>query len=820
MRFSHILLSFGALWSLAYGQTTDDPAQTVLREKHDYQSDVARMREIVINSLYSHKEIFLRELISNANDAIEKLRLISLKNKDVYDVSSPLNITIKAVKDEDGAGGKIIITDTGIGMTPEELTTNLGTLAKSGTSDFISKSEAGEGAANANLIGAFGLGFYSSFLVADRVDVASLPPKSPSNPNPQQYVFSSSAQDSSFEIYPDPRGNTLGHGTEITLMLKPSASEYLQELRLKELVQKHSSFSSAFPIYLFTQHDEQVIDEEAMILDELEKPTPSATPDEPVDEDEAIVEDAGETPEDVPPPAPKMKTILVDEWMHLNSQPPIWARDPKEVSDEDYQLFYTSFFKDLEAPLAWDHFSGNSEDGIDFRVIVYLPSKLDDAYWQQPLNYKSTGVKLLSKGVFITSELGDGALPKWASWVKIVIDADNLPLNVSRETLQSTKFLRQLKNIILKHIISLIAKTLDDAEKADALLETYGSVIKMGAVEDHRNSEKLAGIARFTTNLRNRTSLDDYIENKKMGQKQIFYMAELAKEFDDIAKSVFVEKLHARGYEVLLLNEPLDEIFVQNLRKWKRIPFQDVAKTGLEFGDEDMDEEEEKEQQAQMGLKYAPLLDYLKEQAKGIVRDVVISNRLVTSPCAIVADNFGYTANVQKMMSTSHGKTSEQDKLMREVSMKARKLEINPRSPLIEGMLEKVLELPEDEDERDIELEEQLTEVASILIDGALIRSGFEIQDTNTFFSRVDRVLRRSLGVSETAPTDDTVKPAPPVDPEIHEDDYDRMPTYPAGFDEEDETPGVFVPEGLKNKMAFELEEVDEDGNPVKHDEL
>ncbi|KAJ3930013.1 MAG: Hsp90 protein-domain-containing protein [Lentinula lateritia] len=813
MRFLSTFLFLSPFLSLGLAQDFD--AAEIPKEKFNYQSDVARMRKIVIN-----REIFLRELISNANDAIEKLRLTALIDKTVWDGTDPLNITIKAVKNEDGKGGKLIITDTGIGMGPEELTTNLGTLAKSGTSDFLARAEGAEGAATGNLIGAFGLGFYSSFLVADKVHVASVPAKSEKYPEPAQYVFSSSSEDSSFEIFPDPRGNTLGRGTEITLELKDDSSEYLENQEITALVSKHSSFSTSFPIYLFTQRtdevpDEDVIIEETTSAESVPKPTSDTDDDDADDTDEAVIEDVSE--EEQTPAPPKMKSITVDEWVRLNGHPPIWTRDPKEVTDvEEYTLFYNAFFKDFSPPMTWTHFSGDSESGVSFKAIVFLPDKIEDSYWQQPLLSQSKDIKLMVKRVFITNDLGEDALPKWASWVKVVVDAEDLPLNVSRETLQSTAFLRQLKSIILKRIIQLFNKMADlqteDSEKFEKFYEIFGGILKLGAVEDQKNRDKLTAITRFTTTHRNFTTLDQYLENRKQGQKQIFYLAEMGESPQELAKSVFVEKLHARGYEVLLFTEPLDEIFVQNIRRWKNVPFQDIAKVGLKFGDEDTDEEEEKEQQKEAAQKYKPLMEYLQKQGRGVVRDVVISNRLVTSPVAIVADSFGYTANVQRMMASNPGAGKNP---MHDFAMKARVLEINPRSPLIEGLLKKVEALPSEEEGRDVEAEEELEEVASILLDGALIRSGFEVPSTNDFFGRVDRVLRRSLGVSEHAPTDDTVKPAPPVDPELpaFEELYQMPP--------EDGKAGVYVPPHMQDDLSIEMEEIDEEGNVVApRDEL
>lgn len=788
MRFlPSLALAILALPSFGFAQGS---AGDIHKVKHDYQSDVARLRKIVVNSLYSNRDIFLRELISNANDALEKLRIVALTEKDVWDGASPLNVTIKVQPNPGGQGGKIIITDTGIGMNAEELTVNLGTLAKSGTSDFVSKVERQEGGVNGNLIGAFGLGFYSSFLVADKVTVVSIPPKSPKNPNPTQNVFSSSADESSFEIYSDPRGNTLGHGTEITLDLKSDASDYLHTPNLIKLIHQHSSFSTSFPIYVWDEVEEVPLEDDAS----------EVGIDTPEDEEEAVVEDANPTDS-----ALKTKKVVVGKWEHINSQPPLWMRDPKTVSDEEYELLYQATFKDFRKPLAWSHFTGDSGSGVSFRAIVYIPSHIDEAFLTKPLESNAKDVRLLVKHVFITSDLGEYSLPKWASWVRVIIDAEDLPLNVSRETLQSSAFLKQIRGIVIRRLIQLFTKIAEeDDDKFAEIQKVYRTILKLGAAEDEKNRQKIASLVRFSTNQRNSTSLDDYIKNKKQGQKQIFYLADMGKSISHLTGSVFVEKLDARGYEVLLLNEPLDEILVQTLRTWKGFKFQDVAKAGLVFGD---DTDEDREVMAALEKKYAPLLAWLKAEAGEVVRDVVLSDRLVISPCAVVADTTGLTANVQKLMSASN-RGGERDELIQEMMKRQKVLEVNPRSPLIQGLLHRVEQIIDDDEGKDRDLEE-LREVASILIDGALVRSGFDVADSNQFLSRVDRVLRRSLGVSETAPTDETVKPAPPIDPEIPE-------MIPEDGEQHNFSPPDWIDE---EQFKIEVEEIDEQGNVV-HDEL
>ncbi|KAH9965878.1 Hsp90 protein-domain-containing protein [Russula dissimulans] len=786
-------------------------------EKHHYQSDVARLRQIVINSLYSHRDVFLRELISNANDALEKFRLTSLTHKGMWD-GSPLNITIKAVNGTDDSSGRIIITDNGIGMTPDEMTKNLGTLAKSGTAEFLAQAEGNsESTNNGHLIGSFGLGFYSSFLVADQVYVASVPPQTPENSNPQQYIFSSSSDENNFSTYPDPRGKTLERGTEITLVLKSDAVEYLDFHTLLNLIHKHSIFSSSFPIYVYNQKEEEVPEEL------VAEPTVGEEGNVDHAEDEAVIEEV----EDSPAEEVKKKTILVDDWQHVNSRPSLWTRDPKNISTHEYQLFYKSYFIDFSTdPIAWNHFSGDL-GSVSFRALLYVPGTLPDNFWQGAQKL-TTGIRLMVKRTFITSDFGENYLPKWASWVRAIIDADDLPLNVSRETLQNHSFLRQIKQTILKRIIQTFTRLAeeepDEFEKAQ---KVYGNVFKLGAVEDSKNRDKLVPLIRFATNQRNSTSLDEYVENKKAGQKQIFYVSDAGKTTSSLAKSVFVEKLHHRGYEVLLLTDALDEVLLHQIKKWKGIPFQDAAKAGLQFGDEHLDPEEEQSKQAEIKEKFQPLLSWLKNQAEGIVRDVLISDRLVTSPCAIVADAMGYTANVQRIMKAqSQGQDAENP--MFEFAKRQKVLELNPRSPLIEGLLRRVEQLDGEDGQRDLEAESELKEVAATLLDGALVRSGFDVPDSDEFLIRVDRVLRRSLGVSQTAPTDTNVKPAPPVDPEILDESeyepkpnpaFDEWPEYKREEREDDGKPRVILSEEMKKKIQVDIEEMPDDEFPF-HDEL
>jgi len=731
-------------------------------------------------------------------------------------------------------------------MTPDELATNLGTLAKSGTSDFLSKVEKDAGDAG-NLIGQFGVGFYSAFLVSDRVYVASLPHPSKENPNPVQTVFSSSAEDSNFDIYPDPRGNTLGRGTEITLILKEDALEYLDGDKLRELVAKHSAFATTYPIYLHTYKTVEVPDDTTPVETEpLAEPTSPATEtsdadepkattdDEPkatTDDEEGTVEEEAEVEEEEKPePIIPMKNVTTEEWVHLNDQPPLWARDAKNVTKEEYDLFFRSTFKDPNNPLALHHFKGDAGP-ISFKAILFIPPDLDKEFWQSA-KIVAGGIKLMVKRVFITSDFGEASLPKWASWIRAIVDADDLPLNVSRETLQSTRFLKQIRQVVMNRALSLFARIAEEDEKLfKKIVKMYGGTFKLGAMENSKERAKLVSLVRWDTNLRNFTSLDQYVTNKKQGQTQIFFVAGTNTKPEVLAKSVFIEKLHARGYEVLLAHDPMDEMLLTNLRSWKGMQIQDVAKKGLVFGDEDSTAASEKVDHDEQEEKYQPLIKYLKVQAAYAVKEVTISHRLVTSAVAIVADQWGYSANMEKLMSAQNGPNSPDSAIMAEWAKKQRTLEINPRSPLIQGLLKKVQLLDEVDveagEERDPELEREIQEAVSILVDGALVRSGFELEDSNTFFTRIDRVLRRSLGVAEEAETDATVTPAPPVD-ESASSLVEEKEDFAASLDTDESIPEQ-EPPSFESQINFDNEQpfvVGEDAptikieDEVKHDEL
>ncbi|XP_035666609.1 endoplasmin-like isoform X4 [Branchiostoma floridae] len=530
-------------------------------EKHEFQAEVSRMMKLIINSLYKNKEIFLRELISNSSDALDKIRFLSLTDKDVLSANEELTIKIKADKEN----GVLHVTDTGIGMTKSELVNNLGTIAWSGTSEFLKKLAEGTAEEQSALIGQFGVGFYSSFLASDRVVVTS------KNNDDIQHIWESDA--GSFSVVEDPRGNTLGRGTTVSLHLKEEAQDFLEPHTIKELVRKYSQFIN-FPIYLWTSKtetvEEPIDDEEAEEADEEKK-------EEEEDEDAKVEEDDEEEEK-----KPKTKSVEKTswDWELMNENKPLWTRPPKEVTEEEYKEFYKSFSKDSDDPLAHTHFVAEGE--VTFRSILFVPKTgLRDMF--QEYGKKVDYIKLFVRRVFITDDFQD-MMPKYLSFVKGMVDSDDLPLNVSRETLQQHKLLKVIKKKLVRKTLDMIKK-IDNEEYLEKFWKEYSTSIKLGLIQDHSNRTRLAKLLRFQSSHTEGevTSLADYVERMKEKQEAIFFMAGTRRK--EAESSPFVERLLKKGYEVLYLVEPMDEFCIQSLPEFDGKKFQNVAKDGLKINE-------------------------------------------------------------------------------------------------------------------------------------------------------------------------------------------------------------------------------------------
>lgn len=685
-------------------------------EKHQFQAEVNRMMKLIINSLYRNKEIFLRELISNASDALDKIRFLSIKDKNVLGDAPDLNIKIHVDKE-----GKVLhITDSGIGMTKEDLIRHLGTIAKSGTSEFLAKmQETGEsGADTSSLIGQFGVGFYSAFLVADTVVVTT------KHNDDKQYIWTSNAAE--YSIVEDPRPDEqLKRGTRISLYLKEEAQDFLDNETIRNLVKKYSEFIN-WDIYLYTSKTVEVDDEE----EEEEE----ATEEDKKDEAEAEAEVEEEKPKEK-----KKVSKTVWDWEVINANKPIWTRNPKDITDDDYQKFYKAFSKDTKNALTHIHFTAEGE--VTFRSILYVAADPPTGFFQD-YGKKAANIKMYVRRVFITDEFDD-MMPKYLSFITGVVDSDDLPLNVSRETLQQHKLLKVIKKKLVRKALEMLKKMSDEDYKK--FWKEYGTAIKLGLIEDYANRTRLAKMLRFQTSHHKEelTSLEEYLGRMKKDQVNIFFLAGQSRV--EAETSPFVERLLKRGFEVLYLTEPVDEYTIQNLPEFEGKKFQNAAKEGLKFGDET---DEEKKHFETLEKDYEPLTKWLSEELKEDIEKTVVSTRLSDSPCALVANQYGWSGNMERIMK-SQAYAKADDSSASYYSTQKKTLEINPRHPLIKALKQRVAEL----DGKDSESEETKTasDLAKVMLDTARLRSGFFLKDSVVFASRIERMLRLGLNVDLAA---------------------------------------------------------------------
>uniref|UniRef100_A0A8C7UUW4 Endoplasmin n=1 Tax=Oncorhynchus mykiss TaxID=8022 RepID=A0A8C7UUW4_ONCMY len=664
-------------------------------EKHVFQAEVNRMMKLIINSLYKNKEIFLRELISNASDALDKTRMMSLTNEDALAANEELTIKIKMDKEKN----MLHITDTGIGMTKEDLVKNLGTIAKSGTSEFLNKMTEieTEGQSTSELIGQFGVGFYSTFLVADKVIVSS------KHNNGTQHIWESDSNE--FSVIEDPRGDTLGRGTSITLVMKEEATDYLELETIKNLVKKYSQFIN-FPIYIWASKTETV--EEPIEDTEVKDDT----------EDEVEVEEEEDKPKKVE------KTVW--DWELMNDVKPIWTRPAKEVEEDEYKAFYKTFSKDTDEPLSHIHFTAEGE--VTFNSILFVPVAAPRGMFDEYGTKKNDFIKLFVRRVFITDDFND-MMPKYLNFVRGVVDSDDLPLNVSRETLQQHKLLKVIRKKPVRKTLDMIKKIAEE-QYNEKFWKEFGTNIKLGVIEDHSNRTRLAKLLRFQTSNSDTVlaSLEQYVERMKDKQDKIYFMAGTSRR--EAESSPFVESLLKKGYEVIYLTEPVDEYCVQALPEFDGKRFQNVAKEGIKFDESD----KAKETREVLEKEYEPLTTWMKDSAlKDKIEKAILSQRLTKSPCALVASQYGWSGNMERIMKAQAYQTGKDISTNYYASQK-KTLEINPKHPLIKEMLKRISD-------------QTASDLAMVLFETATLRSGYQLQDTKAYGDRIERMLRLSMNV-------------------------------------------------------------------------
>ena len=628
--------------------------------KHQFQTEANQILQLMIHSLYSNKEIFLRELISNASDALDKLNMLVLTNEEYKDVTFDPRIDIKRDKEKK----LLTIADTGIGMNEVDLLNNLGTIAKSGTKAFL-ENLTGDQKVDSHLIGQFGVGFYAAFMVADRVEVVTKKAG-----EEQAYKWISSG-DGEFEIELTEKE---GHGTEITLHLNEGEEEFLEEYRIEAIVKKYSNHIP-FPIFM-----------------DKEKHIPAVTDDDGKETEPARTE---------------------IENIQINSANALWTISKSELSDDDYKSFYETIAHSNEEPLTWMHHK--AEGAIEYTTLFYIPSKAPMDIYR--VDYQP-GIKLYINRVFITDDDKE-LMPTYLRFLRGVIDSKDLPLNVSREILQSNPIMAKIKNASVKKVLSELAKMMKkDPEKYDTFYTEFGNVLKEGLYNDFANREKILELLKFyTLNSDEMTTIEEFVKNVDEEKKEIYYLASKG-SVDMLKHSPVLEKFKARGIDVLLLNEEVDTIIFPMVTEYKEYKLVPAADAKFEESEEDKKAKEE------LVKEFEGLAKEFKETLGDAIKEVEVTTELTESPVALKVDKEDPSYMMAQMMKQM-GQGGD-------VPEPAPILQINPKHELIE-------KLKNSSDQNLIE------DAAHVLFDQAKLFDGRELDDTADFAMRLNRIITKAI---------------------------------------------------------------------------
>lgn len=594
-------------------------SDTTQAEKHGFQTEVKQLLHLMIHSLYSNKEIFLRELVSNASDAADKLRFKALENNSLFENDPDLRVRVSVDKD----ANTITVSDNGIGMTRDEVMANLGTIAKSGTKEFISQLS-GDQSKDSKLIGQFGVGFYSAFIVADNVTVLTRA----AGADTTQGVEWKSAGDGEFTVADIEKGT---RGTDIILHLKEDATEFADDWKLRGIINTYSDHLS-IPVQMWKA---------------------------PTDESEGP---DGEKIEAKP-----------GEWETINSGQALWTREKSEISDDEYKEFYKTVAHDFDEPLLWSH--NKVEGKSEYTSLLYIPKRAPWDLWNRD---SQKGIKLYVQRVFIMDD-AEQFMPTYLRFVKGLIDSNDLPLNVSREILQDNRITRSMRQASTKRVLTMLSRLAkNDADKYAEFWDNFGQVLKEGPAEDQGNTEKIAGLLRFASthedSSEQRVSLDDYISRMQDNQDKIYYI--VADSYEAAKNNPALEIFRKKGIEVILMSDRIDEWLMNHLSEYSEKPFHSVTRGDLDLGD--MDDEASKKAQEETEKAFAGTVERFTTALGDQVKSVRATHRLTDSPACIVTDENDMSTQMAKLMEAAGQKAPETKYIF----------ELNPEHALVQRIAE------------------------------------------------------------------------------------------------------------------------------------
>jgi len=683
-----------------------------MTETFSFDTDISALLKLIINNFYSNKDIFLRELISNASDSIDKYNHFCITNKPDNKVDNCITL----IPDKDSKTLNII--DTGIGMNKEELIKNIGTIANSGTKAFMEKVK------DSNLIGQFGVGFYSAFLVAKEVSIITKKTDSGyfkwTSDAGGQYVIEELTEDNLKDhIHPD---YNLTQGTIIKCALTDEAlDKYTDVNKLKSIVKEHSQYIN-YPIKVFIKREEtkEVEDEEALLEEDVIVSDGTSNVDSS-NLDDVTIEDVEEKPK-------KMKKIIetVKEFQLINEHKPIWTRSSNELKEEDYYGFYKSLTNDNEKPYTYKHISGEGQ--IEYKGILYLPKKIKNNVFERGV--KQNNIKLYVRKVFV-SDNSAVLCPEWLHFISGVVDTDDLPLNVSREILQENKVIKVIKKAVVKKSIDMLKSAMNDMDNYLKIYKTYQKNIKLGVYEESGDRERVSDLLMFySANSPDKMiTFDDYITSMNENQKHIYYIA--GDNMDILKTSPFLDRFKKNGLDVLFMTDPVDEYMCQRLMQYKECTLTCITKGDIELPNTtDADKELIKKQKEE----YKSLCDYIK-RLYTTFSEVKITNKVSELPCIVSSPENGFSANMEKIIkSQTLGQTDSSNAMLNK-----RVLEINPLHPIIKKI----------KNINDTEEYNSLRDLLDLVINSALLYSGYQIIKPVDFSKKVLNVVMLGMDIND-----------------------------------------------------------------------